>query len=268
MALACAVLIGSVGIKADAARYTIYVNRRTNIVNVVNSVNGKLARSMWCSTGKRYGTIKGTFRTKVRYRWRELFGNVYGQYAVRFQGHYLFHSVPYKSRRKDSVKVSAYNKLGFQDSMGCIRMAVVDEKWIYDHCRLGTKVVVGEARRLVKPTRPLLRLAANKKTSWDPTDPDSRNPYRVKLSLRGGIYATVPMGEDFDIKQYVNVKSKFTKKAELLKNVSYEGKINTDKAGTYNLTVTVKDPATLLRATKTLKFKVRKTQDTAETASY
>ena len=42
-----------------------------------------------------------------------------------------------------------YNKLGQQASAGCIRLAVTDAKWIYDHCRLGTKVVIGEGLSLI-----------------------------------------------------------------------------------------------------------------------
>lgn len=35
-----------------ASKYTIYVNRRTNLVNVTNSKTGKLVKAMYCSTGK------------------------------------------------------------------------------------------------------------------------------------------------------------------------------------------------------------------------
>ena len=41
-----------------ASKYTIYVNRRTNLVNVTKSKTGKLVKAMYCSTGKNYRTIR------------------------------------------------------------------------------------------------------------------------------------------------------------------------------------------------------------------
>lgn len=264
MALAVAMTIGVGSVKADAASYTIYVNRKTNIVNVVSRKTGKVVRAMWCSTGKHYSTIRGTYKTRVKYRWRELFGGVYGQYSIRFQGHYLFHSVPYASRNKARVKVSYYNRLGKQDSAGCVRLAVVDEKWLYDHCSLGTKVVIGESRKLEKPTRPKLKLSTKKTYSWDPTDPDSRNPYRVTLTRKKGSGTKVAYGEEFDITKYVTVKSAFTDQETLLENVTYKGTINTKKPGKYTLRVTVKDPATTLSRTKSFTFTVKKAPEEDE----
>lgn len=40
-----------------ASKYTIYVNRKTNLVNVTDSRTGKLVKAMYCSTGKNYRTI-------------------------------------------------------------------------------------------------------------------------------------------------------------------------------------------------------------------
>ena len=71
------------GMEAQAAsRYTIYVNRRTNIVNVVDG-RGRVVRAMYCSTGKNYSTIGGTYNTVSKMRWHALNGGVYGQYCTR-----------------------------------------------------------------------------------------------------------------------------------------------------------------------------------------
>lgn len=146
-----------------ASKYTIYVNRRTNLVNVINSKTGKLVKAMYCSTGRNYRTIRGTYNTTAKYKWRPLIHGVYGQYSTRIHGAYLFHSVPYYSINKSQVSTKEYNKLGQQASAGCIRLAVTDAKWIYDHCRLGTKVVIGEGRTLKKPTRPKVRVSTKKR---------------------------------------------------------------------------------------------------------
>ena len=129
-----------------ASKYTIYVNRRTNLVNVINSKTGKLVKAMYCSTGRNYRTIRGTYNTTAKYKWRPLIHGVYGQYSTRIHGAYLFHSVPYYSINKSQVSTKEYNKLGQQASAGCIRLAVTDAKWIYDHCPIGTKVVIYNAK--------------------------------------------------------------------------------------------------------------------------
>lgn len=241
-----------------AGGYTIYVNRKTNLVNVVNSKNGKLVRAMYCSTGKKYRTIRGTFRTTAKYRWRALYHDSYGQYSTRIRGPYLFHSVPYYRTRKNKVDTKEYNKLGKQASAGCIRLAVTDAKWIYDHCRVGTKVVIGESKKLKKPSRPKLKISTKKKTGWDPTDPDPHNPYRPVLTLKKGASTKIPYGSNFNVKEKISVSSKFTSRKTLLKHTSVKGKVNTEKPGTYKVTCTLTDPNTTLKVKKTFTFKVGK----------
>lgn len=69
-------------------------------------------------------------------------GPSYGQYATRIFDSYLFHSVPYYSQHKDDIEYDEYNLLGTSASLGCIRLEVVDVKWIYDNCPLGTPVLI------------------------------------------------------------------------------------------------------------------------------
>ena len=216
-----------------ASKYTIYVNRRTNLVNVTNSKTGKLVKAMYCSTGRNYRTIRGTYNTTAKYKWRPLIHGVYGQYSTRIHGAYLFHSVPYYSINKSQVSTKEYNKLGQQASAGCIRLAVTDAKWIYDHCRLGTKVVIGEGRTLKKPTRP-------------------------KLTLKKKATKTIAYGSTFNIKNMVNVSSSYASSDALLKSMKVKGKVNTKKAGTYKVQCTITDPYTAVSVTKTFTFKVGK----------
>ena len=126
------------------SQYTIYVNRKTNLVNVVDTKSQALVRAMYCSTGKKNSTIRGTYWTKAKYRWRKLVGNVYGQYSTRISGAYLFHSVPYKKKNIRTLESWEYNKLGKQASKGCVRLSVADAKWIYDNCKIGTRVVIND----------------------------------------------------------------------------------------------------------------------------
>ena len=66
-----------------ASKYTIYVNHRKNLVNVTNSKTGNLGKAMYCSTGKNYITICGTYNPTAKYKWRPLIHGVYGQYSTR-----------------------------------------------------------------------------------------------------------------------------------------------------------------------------------------
>ncbi len=95
--------------------------------------------AMVCSGGM---DTTGYFSTPVDYSWRLLMGPSYGQYATRIFDSYLFHSVPYYSQHKDDVEYDEFNLLGTRASLGCIRLAVVDVKWIYDNCPLGTPVII------------------------------------------------------------------------------------------------------------------------------
>ena len=240
-----------------ASTYTIYVNRSSNIVNVVNSRTGKLVRAMYCSTGRDYRTIRGTYNTVSKMRWHALNHGVWGQYCTRIHGSYLFHSVWYYSTNKTKMSTAEYNKLGSQASAGCIRLAVVDAKWIYDHCRVGTKVVIGESRKLKAPTRKLLKISTKSRTGWDPTDPDPKNPYYPKLTMKKSAAKKIEYGSKFNPVDMIKVSSRITPTKILLKNVKVKGKVNTKKAGRYKVTYTLTDPRTLLTVTKKYTFTVK-----------
>ncbi len=172
-------------LKKDRDAYLIRVNRALNNVTVYerdeNGVYSVPVRAMVCSTGR--ATPLGTYRTSDKYEWRQLFGRVYGQYATRITGHILFHSVPYTRMRKNTLEYEEYNKLGTAASAGCVRLAVVDVKWIYDWCASGTRVIIYDDEKdpgpLGKPEAIVID-AKDPNRGWDPTDPDPANPWLVK----------------------------------------------------------------------------------------
>ena len=250
-----------------ASNYTIYVNRKSNLVNVVNTKTGKLVRAMYCSTGKGYSTIRGTYNTVSKMRWHTLNHGVWGQYCTRIHGSYLFHSVWYYSPNKTQVSTAEYNKLGSQASAGCIRLAVVDAKWIYDHCKVGTKVVIGESRKLKAPTRRLLKISTKSRTGWDPTDPDPANPYYPKITMKKAASKPIKYGSKFKPIKMINVKSATTPSSTLIKYVKVKGKVNTKKAGKYKITYTLTDPRTYLTVKKSYTFTVMKKKQSESTKS-
>ncbi len=137
-----------------------------------------LEKCFTCSTGAPESpTRTGQYRIRAKYRWRLLYGDVYGQYSSSISNSYLFHSVPYFKERENTLDMGEYDKLGTQASHGCIRLCVRDTKWIYDNCPIGTQVnIVNESGPAGAGFPPLDYDPAYK--GWDPTDPDSDNPYK------------------------------------------------------------------------------------------
>lgn len=163
--------------------YLLKVNRTQNIVTAYSpDESGQYTvpvKAMVCSVGLDGNTPTGTFSTTDKYTWRLLSGNVYGQYATRITGHILFHSVPYFTEDKSDLEYEEYNKLGQAASLGCVRLAVKDAKWIYDNCKSGTTVIIydSSAPEPLTPPSPIKIDLSDSRRGWDPTDPDPRNPW-------------------------------------------------------------------------------------------
>lgn len=167
----------------NALPYYIRVNRKQNCITVYTlDESGEYTvpyKAMICSTGLYNATPRGTFQLSTKYRWRELYGGVYGQYATRIHGGVLFHSVPYYRKSENSLCTEKYNKLGQQASMGCVRLTVEDAKWISENCPEGTGVEIYEDDNpgpLGKPEAIKID-TDNPNKGWDPTDPSEDNPW-------------------------------------------------------------------------------------------
>lgn len=163
--------------------YYIKINRMQNCITVYTpDENGEYSipyKAMVCSTGLYNATPSGTYQISTKYRWRELYGGVYGQYATRIHGAILFHSVPYYTKSNDNLCTDKYNKLGQQASMGCVRLTTEDAKWIADNCPSGTSVEIYDDEDpgpLGKPEAVKID-ADDVNRGWDPTDPDENNPW-------------------------------------------------------------------------------------------
>lgn len=206
-------------------KYYIRVNYTANCVTVYKKDdNGDYTvpvKAMVCSTGT--ATPKsGTYKTTDKYRWHLLEGNVYGQYCMRITGHILFHSVPYFEKSPSTLEYEEYDKLGTTASAGCIRLAVEDTKWIYDNCSSGTYVNFYSD----SDPGPLGKPSAQKITSntecrgWDPTDPDSSNPWHNYSEQGNGNTENAPIANN------PNEDKSNTKVEEKAKNISNENDVN------------------------------------------
>lgn len=170
----------------SGTRYRLEVNCEQNVVNVYEKdENGEYkdcVKVMLCSVGS--ATPKsGTYSLKKYggWEWKGLQGDVFGQYATQITGNILFHSVPYTKRGDNSsLEYWEYDKLGTPASLGCIRLTVKNAKWIYDNCASGTKVYFYKDSNpgpLGKPSERKIS-GDSEVNGWDPTDPDSDNPWK------------------------------------------------------------------------------------------
>lgn len=226
--------------------YSIKVNRLKNCVTVYTYDNkGKYTvpvRAMICSCGADDGTPEGSFSIFAKNRWHPLFGNVYGQYTSAFNNSILFHSVPYEEMEKpDTVEVGEYNNLGKSVSMGCVRLAVADAKWIYDNCPEGTTVEVYEDKKDGPlGTPPAMKINSDKSVGWDPTDDDKNNPYYNSTpTFEGVVNASVDNGEYFDPMK--GVKAKDSSGTDVTDKIKITGKVNENKSGEYIIIYYIKD---------------------------
>ncbi len=136
-----------------------------------------LEKCFTCSTGaKSSPTRTGQYKIWRRFEWRLLVGDVYGQYSTSISSDYLFHSVPYFKANPSSLDMKEYDKLGTPASHGCIRLCVRDSKWIYDNCPNGTQVNIVNASGPKGAGVPK-RNTNSRYNGWDPSDPNTSNPY-------------------------------------------------------------------------------------------
>lgn len=236
--------------------YTIKVNLGTNCTTIYDK-DGEPIKAMICSPSNE--TPTGTFYIPVKYRWHEMIGNCYAQYCSRITTGILFHSVwYYKNGDKSTMSVSAYNVMGQKASHGCVRLLCKDAKWIYDHCAVGTKIVIfwggSKDDPLGRPSFTPIRTGAW--ISWDPTDPDPNNPYQKAKPSIEPKSKTIEYGKKVKKIDLVNIKDSagntLTKKNATIK---INGKINTKELGRYKIKYYVKDSLGNSR-TKTIKFRV------------
>ena len=170
--------------------YYIMVNRDQNVVTVFGLDEAGYytvpVRAMLCSTGVAWKrTPLGNFATSsLKKEWALMFDGNWGQYSTQFNGNMLFHSICYTRRDPAALMAFEYNDLGRLASSGCIRLQVIDAKWIYDNVEPGTVVTVYESDDpgpLGKPQKLVPEMTDELYNGWEPSDPRPENPWREKL---------------------------------------------------------------------------------------
>lgn len=224
--------------------YQIKVNRQMNCVTVYTyDSKGEYTipvRAMVCSCGLNKGTILGEYKIYFQKEWNALLNNVYGHYVSGISGNYLFHSVPYYSTDENRLETEEYNKLGNDGSLGCVRLAVADTKWIYENCPVGTPVTIYDDSNPGPLGKPEAMRIADLENGWDPTDDDKDNPYLNKKPQISGVSdITISVGESFDVLSGVSVTD--TCGNDITDKMIVTGNVISSKAGEYKVTYEVED---------------------------
>ena len=230
---------------ANLKKYYIKVNRRTNVITVYTyDEKGnytKPVKAFVCSVGKSSSpTPTGKFKISTKHRWQLMKGDVYSQYCSRITGHILFHSVPYRETKSNTLFASYYDRLGNAASSGCVRMTCGDALWIYSNCPSGTVVEIFDGSSandpLGKPSA--MKVSGTAYPTWDPTDPVSNNPWKTAKPIITVSSFTVELGSGkVDLASKATVKDAYGK--TLTPNIS--GNVDTNKAGTYSITYSATD---------------------------
>ncbi len=105
----------------------------------------KLVKKFKCSTGlPGTSTPLGTYQDSTgpgrRWHYFKKF-SCWAQYAFYIQGDIMFHSVIFEKKGGRPTSGSVRN-LGRRASHGCVRLAVKDAKWIWEHIEAGTTIKI------------------------------------------------------------------------------------------------------------------------------
>lgn len=233
-------------LKDNGLPYCIKVNKTKNVVTIYrvgdDGYYSKAVKAMVCSVGEAGNTPTGVYNLGDRAEWLPLEGGVYGQYAINITGSILFHSVPYFTQNKADLEVEEYNKLGDSVSAGCVRLSVIDAKWIYDNCSENTYVEIFESEYdgpLGKPTAAVIS-SGSLEGNWDPTDPDRDNPYMGNVPVILGAYdREIERYSDFDVTSGVTALDSTGKDVTYCMEV--DGEVDVSTCGTYKVTYKVTD---------------------------
>lgn len=248
-------------IKDNGMAYCIKVNKLQNVVTIYKvGDDGNYSvpvKAMVCSVGETGNTPEGIYELGDRSEWLPLEGDVYGQYATQITGSILFHSVPYFTQDKGNLEVEEYNKLGTSVSAGCVRLSVIDAKWIYDNCSESTIVEIFESAYEGPLGKPIAAVISSGGVggNWDPTDPDRENPYMGNIPVILGAYdREVERYSDFDMRSGVTALDSTGKDVTFYMEV--EGDVDMTTCGTYRITYSIVDE-TGLKATANANVIVR-----------
>ncbi len=155
-ALALLLAMGCAAAEKKEILYAVEVDLTNQIVTVYRAEgreDSDIVRRMICSAGSggEDATPLGEYKMKQHFpeergEWYYIKQyEVYVRYPTRFQGPYLFHSLPYADMDVSTIDQEARSLLGEPASHGCVRLRSEDAEWIAKNCPDGTTVRVYES---------------------------------------------------------------------------------------------------------------------------
>ena len=104
----------------------------------------ELVQTFICSTGLGNATPRGIFLdggpVNVWHHFSKL--DIWARYSFEVEGNIMFHSVLYDKKDTDTLREGSLYALGQKASHGCIRLKVKDARWLFEHCRRGSLVII------------------------------------------------------------------------------------------------------------------------------
>lgn len=228
--------------------FMIKVNRAANCTTIYTKDDtGNYSvpvKAMLCSTGKNIDdTPLGTFHTSEKYKWRMMVDGSYAQYAYRIFDEIMLHSVPYFDDDYDELETDEFNKLGSPASLGCVRFAIRDIKWIYDNCPVGTTVIIYDDADnpgpLGKPEA--IKIPEDSENAgWDPTDINKDNPWHTASPIIiNAVDLIVKTGSTIDFTKHVTAYD--TCGNDISDKIAVTGDYDFNTPGIYEITYTITD---------------------------
>ncbi len=148
----------------DPEKYYVLLDLNNQIVTVYerdeNGAYTKIVRQFLCTTGRTEidpndpedlgtPTPRGVWKMGGRERFGKFanFGSEYARYWTQIVGSVYFHSIMFGNRTVETMKRSAFSKLGSNVSHGCVRLYVEDAKWLYYYACPGTTIEVSTSEK-------------------------------------------------------------------------------------------------------------------------
>lgn len=219
--------------------YYIEVNKRLNAVIIYQYSKDKKSKEpikvFRCCLGQ--DLPKGKFKTGQKYSWLDIYQG-WHKYNTGIGKGVWIHSTIYKDKYDYSLSKASYNSLGKAPAYGkSILLSAGDAAWIYNNCKEGTEVsIVKGKKKDVLPMSSDPAVTLYKYCGWDPTDPDTNNPYKKiknQKVVKGLSTITVERGHEPD---YLGNIIALGKKGNLITNKLKYNKIDYSKVGTYKVT--------------------------------
>ena len=126
-------------------RVEVSINAQTVTVYELNDANEYVqVHQFTCSTGLGNSTPRGIFLDGYpANRWHHFKKfDCWAQYSFEIEGNIMFHSVLYSEKDEETLREGSVYALGSPASHGCIRLSVKSAKWLFNHCKRGSLVIV------------------------------------------------------------------------------------------------------------------------------